>query len=107
MEGLTDLEFVAARSREVNGIEEQARRAGPAAGILRDLLRQERTTAEGLEVLERLRNRLTRGEVNAHVRERWPEPPLTAVIVSPSAEGFGADCVVGRSEEPEGCLPFP
>ena len=103
-EGLTGAEFDAARARVVNGIEEQARRAGPAAGLLRDLLRQERRAAEGLDVLEQLRHRLTREDVNAHLRERWPEPPLTAVIVAPSAEGFGADCVVGRHDEPERCL---
>jgi zinc protease len=104
-EGLTGAEFDAARARVVNGIEEQARRAGAAAGLLRDLLRQERRVAEGLDVLERLRHRLTREDVNALLRERWPEPPLTAVIVAPSADGFGADCVVGRRDEPERCLP--
>ena len=55
-------------------------------------------------VLERLRRQLTREEINAYLRERWPEPPLTAVIVAPSAAGFTADCVVRRDEEPEKCL---
>jgi zinc protease len=103
-EGLTPTEFEAARARLVNGLEEQARRAGPASALLRDLLRQGRNAAEGPAVLEHLRHRLTREEVNAHVRERWPELPLTTVIVAPSAEGLAADCVVRRHEEPERCL---
>ena len=103
-EGLTSTEFEAARARLVNGLEEQARRAGPASALLRDLLRQGRNAAEGPAVLEYLRHRLTREEVNAHVRQCWPELPLTTVIVAPSAEGLAADCVVRRHEEPERCL---
>ena len=103
-EGLTPAEFETARARFMNGLDEQARRAGPASALLRDLLRQERNAAEGPAVLAHLRHRLTREDVNAHVRQRWPELPLTTVIVAPSAEGLAADCVVGRDEEPERCL---
>ena len=66
-------EFEAARTRFMNGLDEQARRAGPASALLRDLLRQGRNAAEGPGMLEYLRHRLTREDVNAHVRERWPE----------------------------------
>jgi zinc protease len=103
-EGLTSAEFETERARYVNQLEEQLRRAGPAAGLLRDLLRQERSTADGLEVLERVRRQLTRKDVNAHLRSRWPQPPLTTVIVAPSAEGLDADCIVQRHQEPERCL---
>ena len=102
-EGLTAAEFETARARFVNGLEEQARRAGPASGLLRELLRQGRGGSEGPAVLARL-GQLTREEVNAHLREHWPEPPLTAVIVAPSADGIAADCVVRPQEEPEICL---
>ncbi|MET0744254.1 MAG: insulinase family protein [Microvirga sp.] len=103
-DGLTPMEFETARARFVNGLEEQARRAGPASALLRDLLRQGRNAAEGPAVLEHLRHRVTREDVNAHVRERWPELPLTTVIVAPSAKELVADCVVGRDEQPERCL---
>jgi predicted Zn-dependent peptidase len=103
-EGLSAAEFETARARLVNGIDEQARRAGPASALLRDLLRQGRNAAEGPDVIEYLRQRLTREEVNAHVRDRWPELPLATVIIAPSAEGLAADCVVHRNEEPERCL---
>jgi zinc protease len=103
-EGLTSEEFETERARYVNQLEEQLRRAGPAAGLLRDLLRQERSAAEGWEVLERVRRQLTREDINAHLRSRWPQPPLTTVIVAPSADGLDADCIVRRHEEPERCL---
>jgi zinc protease len=103
-EGLSTAEFETGRTRLVNGIDEQARRAGPASALLRDLLRQGRNAAEGPDVIEYLRQRLTREEVNAHVRDRWPELPLATVIIAPSAEGLAADCVVHRDEEPERCL---
>ena len=88
----------------MNQLEEQLRRAGPAAGLLRDLLRQERSAAEGWEVLERVRRQLTREDINAHLRSRWPQPPLTTVIVAPSADGLDSNCIVRRYEEPEQCL---
>jgi zinc protease len=103
-EGLSTAEFETGRTRLVNEIDEQARRAGPASALLRDLLRQGRNAAEGPDVIEYLRQRLTREEVNAHVRDRWPELPLATVIIAPSAEGLAADCVVHRYEEPERCL---
>jgi zinc protease len=103
-EGVTATEFEIARTRLVNGLDDQARRAGPASALLRDLLRQERSAAEGLDMLDYLRRRLTRDEVNAYLRKHWPEPPLTTAIVAPSAEGFAADCVVHRHEDPERCL---
>jgi predicted Zn-dependent peptidase len=103
-EGLTAAEFEVARTRVVNELEEQARHAGSAAILLRELLRQDRQAGEAKAVLEQLRLRLQREEVNRHLLERWPEAPLTAVIVAPSAEGFAADCVVRPNEEPERCF---
>jgi predicted Zn-dependent peptidase len=102
--GLTAAEFEAARARTVNGLEEGARRASAAASLLHGLLRQDRSATEAQGVLERLRKRLTREEVNARLLERWPAPPLTTIIVAPSGDGFAADCVVRRSEEPERCF---
>jgi hypothetical protein len=103
-EGLTSTEFASARARIVTGVEEQAQCAGPASALLRDLLRQGRSAAERPDIMEYLRQRLTRESVNAHLREHWPEPPLTTVIVAPSAEGLTPDCVIRRHEEPEQCL---
>jgi hypothetical protein len=36
----------------------------------------------------------TRAAVNDDIFMRLPKPPLTAVMVAPSAEGLGADCVI-------------
>lgn len=41
--------------------------------------------------------------INADVRARFPPPPLTTVVVAPSAEGYGADCVIKAADEIARC----
>jgi zinc protease len=103
-EGLTDAEFDSARARVVNQLEEQARRTGSAAALLRERLRQDRRADEVERSLEHLRSGITREEVNAHVRRHWPDARLTTVIVAPSSDIFAADCVVRADEGPERCI---
>jgi zinc protease len=58
-EGLTDAEFDSARARVVNQLEEQARRTGSAAALLRERLRQDRRADEVERSLEHLRSGIT------------------------------------------------
>lgn len=37
--------------------------------------------------------------INADIRAKFPAPPLTTVVVAPSADGYGADCVIKAREE--------
>ena len=44
-----------------------------------------------------------RAAVEADVRAAFPKPPLTVVVVAPSAEGLAADCVIKAPEELARC----
>jgi zinc protease len=46
---------------------------------------------------------LDRDAVSADIRSNFPSPPLTVVMVAPSAEGLGADCVIRAAEEIARC----
>jgi zinc protease len=44
-----------------------------------------------------------RAAINADVRSKFSRPPLTVVVVAPSADGFAADCVIKAAEEVGRC----
>ena len=50
--------------------------------------------ADYLTTLEARIRAVTRAAVNQDILAGLPKPPLTAVMVAPSADGFGADCVI-------------
>ena len=46
---------------------------------------------------------LDRGAINEDIRTKFPPPPLTFMMLAPSAEGLGADCVIRAPEEIARC----
>ncbi|KAA2235326.1 M16 family metallopeptidase [Salinarimonas soli] len=101
-DGITEAELAPLRARAANGAEEGLVRS-EVAGALRNAMTRGRNPAEVAAMSRRIAA-ATAPEVNAVIRERLPAPPLTTVIVAPSAEGFSADCVVRRDQALEACL---
>ncbi len=101
-DGVTEAELAPLRARSVNGIEEGLARS-EIAGRLRGAMLNGRDPNEVTTLAQRVAA-VTAAEVGAVVAERLPSPPLATVIVAPSAEGFGADCVVRRDQPLEACL---
>ncbi len=101
-QGVTEAEVAPLKARLVNGIEDSLGRS-EIAGRLRGALAAGRDPAEVNLLAQRVAD-VTAADVNAVIAERLPAPPLAAVIVAPSAEGYGADCVVRRDQPVEACL---
>jgi zinc protease len=101
-DGVTEAEIAPLRARSVTGIEEGLTRS-EVAWRLRGVMMRGRNPDEVTTLAQRVAA-VTAEEVNAVINERLPPPPLATVIVAPSAEGFGADCVVRRDQPIEACL---
>jgi zinc protease len=102
VEGLTDAELDPRRTLYLTGHHERVRQAPSVAasllaGALYDYPDDYLATYEG-----RLRV-YTRAEIETDMRIALPKAPLTAVLVAPSAEGIGADCVIKSPEEIARC----
>ena len=63
------------------------------ARALRDLIVGE-FPADYLATYEARVAAVTAASVNDGIRTRLPAPPLTVVMVAPSGDGLGADCVI-------------
>lgn len=100
--GVTAGEIEPLKTRIVSEVREQYRRSTGAAQGLRD------TLLSGLPALypatfpERVKG-ITAEAVNAGIRQRMPAPPLTVVVVAPSAAGLGADCVITSPDDIAKC----
>jgi len=102
VEGLTDAELDPRKTLYLTGHRERVRQAPSVAasllaGALYDYPDDYLATYE-----QRLRG-YTRAEIETGMRTALPKPPLTAVLVAPSAEGMGADCVTKAPEEIARC----
>jgi zinc protease len=96
--GVTEAEVAPVRAKLVAEAREQMRRS-PAvaqrvremtiAGFPLDYLATYEAQVQGLSV----------DTINEAIRTRFPAEPLTVVMVAPSAEGLGADCVIKAPEE--------
>jgi zinc protease len=100
--GVTAAELEPLKTRFIADAREQMRRSPAAAQRLRDLLLAD-YPADYLASYEAQIGALDVEAVNAGIRTRFPREPLTVVIVTPSAEGLGADCVIKAPAEIAKC----
>jgi zinc protease len=96
--GVTEAEVAPVRSKLISEAREQLRRSPAVAQRVREM------TLSGypidyLATYEAQVNAQTPATVNAAIRARFPAEPLTVVVVAPSAEGLGADCVIKAPAE--------
>jgi zinc protease len=101
-DGVTDAEVSPLKTKLIAEANEQLRRSPAVAQRLREL------TLAGfpidyLNTYEAQVKALTVAMVNDGIRTRFPVEPLTVVMVAPSAEGLGADCVIKSLEEVSRC----
>jgi zinc protease len=101
-EGVAETEVEPIKAKLIAEAREQLRRAPAIAQRLREL------TLAGfpidyLSTYEAQVQALTVATVNEGIRMRFPTEPLTVVVVAPSADGFGADCVIKAAEEISRC----
>jgi zinc protease len=101
-DGVTDAEVTPIKTKLISEAQEQMRRSPSVAQRLREL------TLAGfpidyLTTYEAQVQALTVATVNEGIRTRFPTEPLTVVMVAPSAEGLGADCVIKAPEEISRC----
>jgi len=101
-EGVTAAEIEPLKTRFTTEMRESLRRAPGAAQRVRDFV------LVGLPVdylagYETRLRALTDGAVSDWLRAHFPKEPLTIVVVAPSAEGLGADCVIKSADEIARC----
>lgn len=102
MEGLTEAEIDPLKSMFVSRHGERIRRAPSlASAVLGSLLSE--LPDDALATFEARVRGIDRAAVNDDIRTRLPKPPLTFVVIAPSAEGFGADCVIKAADEIARC----
>lgn len=99
--GVTAEELEPIKRRLLNALPEAMRRAGSAASTIRGALLNgspfDAPDRQALWVRAQTPER-----VNALIRERLPER-LTTIVVTPSAAGLGADCVIASLDELHRC----
>jgi zinc protease len=101
-EGVTEAEVGAIKTKLITEGREQLRRSPAVAHRVREL------TLAGFPVdylatYEARVQALGAATVNEGIRTRFPVEPLTIVVVAPSAEGLGADCVIKSPDEIARC----
>jgi zinc protease len=101
-DGITDEEIAPIKTNLISGIREITRRGPPLAGFLLALM-QQGFPDDYLATYDARVNALDRGTINATIRNNFPAPPLTIVMVAPSADGLGADCVIKAPAEIARC----
>jgi zinc protease len=102
-DGVTKDEVAPILARIASGFGEAIKRSGSASNTLLSLLQHGGSVERYNEIGELLKT-VNADAVNASIRQRFPKNPLTMVIVTPKAEGLGADCVIKAAEELEKCL---
>jgi zinc protease len=97
-EGVTDDEIEPLKTQLVTGVHENTRRA---LGLANKLLAQDVLgyPEDYLSTFEARVRGYDRAAINEDIRSKFPRAPLTFVMVTPSAEGLNADCVIRSPEE--------
>ncbi len=90
------------KRRMANSFAETMRRPGSAAGAIRGALLNGLPPDSPDRQVGWIRRQNVES-VNALIRERLPDA-LTVIVVTPKAEGLGADCVIGGLDELQRCL---
>ncbi len=90
------------KQRMENSFAETMRRPGSAASAIRSALLNG-LPADAPDRQVGWIRRQTAESVSALIRERLPDA-LTVIVVTPKAEGLGADCVIGSLDELQRCL---
>jgi zinc protease len=101
-EGVTEAEVEPIKTKLVTEAREQLRRSPRVAQRVRELTLAE-FPIDYLATYEARVRALDAAAVNEGIRTRFPPEPLTIVMVAPSAEGLGADCVIKAPEEISRC----
>jgi zinc protease len=101
-EGVPVAEIEPLKTKLVTETREQTRRATSAAARLRDLSQAD-FPPDFLPTYEARVRAVEATAVAEGMRTNMPKPPLTFVVVAPSAEGFDADCVIKAPEEIARC----
>jgi zinc protease len=92
-DGPTDAEFEALRAIFVQNYRERLRRApGIAANLLNRALYE--FPDDDLAGDDRRLRGYERAAIETEIRAQFPKPPLTTVVIAPSAAGLAADCVI-------------
>jgi len=101
-EGPTDVEIEPRKRIFINRAHEMLRRASAtAAGLITAALHD--FPDDFLTTYETRIRAYDIAAINADIRSKFPKPPLTIVIVAPSADGLEADCIIKSREEIAHC----
>ena len=90
------------KRRMVSGFHDSMRKAGSAAGNIRTGFLNNLGTQAADSYTSWVDDQKSEA-INALIKNQLPEK-LTTIIIAPSAEGLGADCVIGSIEELSKCL---
>jgi zinc protease len=101
-DGPTDAEVEALAGLFVRNNRERLRRAPTLAANLLGLALLG-FPDDYLATYESRVRRYARAAIEADMRATFPKPPLTAVMITPSAEGLSADCVIRSPEDLPRC----
>jgi zinc protease len=101
-EAVPEAEIEPLRTKLVTEMREQTRRSTSAAARLRDLTQTD-FPPDFLPTYETRVRAVAASAVAEGIRLNMPKPPLTFVVVAPSSEGLGADCVIKAPEEIARC----
>jgi zinc protease len=101
-DGVPNAELEPLKTKLVTEMNEQVRRSTGAAQRLRDLAQAD-FPKDFLPTYEARVRAVSAAAVAEGIRLNMPKPPLSFVVVAPSAEGMDADCIIKASEEIARC----
>lgn len=100
-EGVSEAEFAATRSSMIGNRRASRLQPGTVAiNVINGIARG--APVDYYTAYDREVESITREEVNAYIKARFPKE-LGFIVVAPSAAGLGADCVIQRLEEAATC----
>ncbi len=102
-DGITSEELAARVTARKTNVEAGMRRAG-AASIILDNMIDGRPFDFFNHYFDNV-DKITVEQVNNAITDRLPRDPLSVVVITPSAEGLKADCVIKSEAELAKCLP--
>ena len=102
-DGITAEELDQRRSASKTAFVEAMRRPQGAAAMVRENLLRHRPL-DYPNQREAMLDSVTTEKVAAVLKSSLPSPPLTTIVVTPSAEGLGADCVIQAEADLSRCL---
>jgi zinc protease len=101
-DGVTDEEVGPLKSAYISRNHDLTRRSPALAGLILGLTLQNFPDDYIAGYAARVRA-FDRAAINEDIRTKFPPPPLTFMMLAPSAEGLGADCVIRSPEEIARC----